>query len=831
MKFNFRKISAIATSLLLTGMTAGIAAAANYPAPFVSGSTADVAIVYGTGAGVSALDQVQAQNIETNLASKVTGGVGTASGGDAVLIEKASTKLELGRGLLQVRSTSLDKNDMPILLANGIFTDANNDEFDYKQSIALANLTLTQFDNDDYKVDTPTLGVEITDGTYVMNYTLDLTEEPYWNDLETATLPIMGKEYYVLDVAAAASNNSITLLDSAADAIVAEGDSATIAAGGKSYQVSINFVGESTVKLNVDGKTTNSLAEGQTQRLADGSYVGIKDILYTAKDTGISKVELSIGAGKLVLTDNDEVQMNDEDIDNLKAYIRGDASTPATSSKLSSVTLEWSADRDLFVAPGSEAVMPGFGAVKMSFGGMVFPTEETILLQADGDDNFVLKDFPLKDTTQTIYLFKSDGTNFTLAGKDDNNQLAILNVNGTTLNFTEGTDDYFVLSYMSGDDAESYLVRAKNFDDSTYPDNEVDFEYLSGSTWTSLDTNVVQGDTVSIGSAEFSVGSISNETTKTVEINNETSTSFFDRIFSARGLEVMLPKMANFTSIDYITPVENAANDTLAEVCAAITTPITFAEGVLMSKIYVSYNATGTTDDATGTASACYTYQPTYILRFKEEDKDDAIGLGGTINVTLGLDTDSEVKISSYTKINKNENTVTASEIGDTEVYQDYVSSALATKILDDQSGDHEKMTLVYHGGESYGQVYVTDVSAVVSGSGSLGNVLVKDSEVSSVATKNLVIVGGSCINSAAASVLGGAFCGAAFTEATGVGTGEFLIKGVSDADITSKLALVVAGYEAADTVAATTYLTTQTVDTSKTYKGTSSTSAEVVVA
>ncbi|MBU4116459.1 MAG: hypothetical protein KKG94_01810, partial [Nanoarchaeota archaeon] len=64
MKFNFRKISAIGASALLTGMTLGVAAAANYPAPFVVGGSADVAVVYGTGAGVSTLDLIQAGNIQ-----------------------------------------------------------------------------------------------------------------------------------------------------------------------------------------------------------------------------------------------------------------------------------------------------------------------------------------------------------------------------------------------------------------------------------------------------------------------------------------------------------------------------------------------------------------------------------------------------------------------------------------------------------------------------------------------------------------------------------------------------------------------------------------------
>jgi len=110
--------------------------------------------------------------------------------------------------------------------------------------------------------------------------------------------------------------------------------------------------------------------------------------------------------------------------------------------------------------------------------------------------------------------------------------------------------------------------------------------------------------------------------------------------------------------------------------------------------------------------------------------------------------------------------------------------------------------------------------------------VLVKDSEVDSVKTKNLIVVGGSCINAVAGGLLGSA-CGPSFTEASGVGTGQFLIQSFGDAFTTGKIALLVAGYEVADTTNAATYLRTQTVDTTagNKYLGTSSTSAELVVA
>jgi hypothetical protein len=92
---------------------------------------------------------------------------------------------------------------------------------------------------------------------------------------------------------------------------------------------------------------------------------------------------------------------------------------------------------------------------------------------------------------------------------------------------------------------------------------------------------------------------------------------------------------------------------------------------------------------------------------------------------------------------------------------------------------------------------------------------LVTDAEIASVATKNLVVVGGSCINTAAATLVGGAYCGAAWTEATGVGSGQFIVKGYADSSLTSRMALLVAGYEADDTTNAATYLRNKKPDTS----------------
>ena len=162
--------------------------------------------------------------------------------------------------------------------------------------------------------------------------------------------------------------------------------------------------------------------------------------------------------------------------------------------------------------------------------------------------------------------------------------------------------------------------------------------------------------------------------------------------------------------------------------------------------------------------------------------------------------------------------------------------TARGTYALRDQTDTNIHVASLSYGvAHMYADVYMAEVDASITAGASaggvsqLGDVLVKDSEVSSVATKNLIVVGGSCINSAAASLVGGAYCSAAWTTATNVGTGEFLIKGYASSTITNKIALLVAGYDAADTVNAATYLRNQALDTSKEYKGTSATSATLV--
>jgi hypothetical protein len=363
---------------------------------------------------------------------------------------------------------------------------------------------------------------------------LTFSDEPLIEDLVTSDIPFMGKNYYVLSNSTSGSNIILTLLDSAETKILAEGEVVDITVDGTAYACSIAYIGTNEIKLTVNGQTTSSLAEGGTYKLSDGSYIGIKDIMYVTKDTGVSSVEFSLGSGKLKLTSGSEVQINDNAISGLNVIIGNSTTT------LESIKLQWNADEDLFLTEDTEITMPGFGLVKMAYGGLTYPTAETITVEQGAATYAVLKDFPLKDGAAEIpFLYGVEGGPFSGVGKDATNMLRTSN--GTSITFNDETDAYFIASYGSTTEGESYLMRATNFilEDSK---NKTDIEYYKDGTWTVKKSGAKVTDTISLGNVELTVGDV-NKTgnTKTVVLTAGNSGTNFYELYSKEGLKTYLP--------------------------------------------------------------------------------------------------------------------------------------------------------------------------------------------------------------------------------------------------------------------------------------------------
>ncbi|MCK4647632.1 hypothetical protein KAT24_01740 [Candidatus Pacearchaeota archaeon] len=829
MKNIFKKISAVAASALMVGMTMGVAAAATtYPAPFVVGGTANVAIVYGTGTGVNPSDLVQAGFIQTNLASSVTSTGGTPSG-DNVLLAESSDNLNINN-TWSVFVGSVNDDDLPTLLADGTYIADDNDEFSYEQNIDLGTPELTHFRDSDYESlvglssRTPVVGFQISSSTYILNYTIDFLSDvtsdmdtnSRMDDIEGSELPLMGKNYYVSEFhnstsATAAYFDKAILLDSANTGNVKEGETTTVA--GKS--VSIDWIDPDEVVFMVDGglaPASGKLTKGQSYKLDDGSYIGVRDV--KAKDVSgtIGSVSFSIGTGKLEINHGEDIKLNDDTISGVKGYLHKTSGT-----KLDKIIIQWKTDEECFISPASELTMPGFGAVKFSMNELVRSEEEKITLEKDSDTSIELT-MPTKEGTISFNILYSNSTGgFIGIGKAADEKLATTNLND--LMFYEkrqGSDwhSYFVATYNTSKDGESYLLRAKVSQDTSAGRNETTIQKYDGSSWIDVCKEKKETDTCSIGDVSLTIGVINytsggdESVNITAGIPSDNKNVYFHTAVTPGGLYIYLPYDNNFTGV-YSSPL---SNDTEA------LGGVSFNASIGPEKENLTFKGHGSTDVA---------------LFMIGEDRDENIVGGTMFNLTLNDNTDHKLYVSEVD--NAGTGGANGKEQGDTNIYETYIKDECAPRILHYTQPDEDWAEVYYPSGDSetYAEVFLTEEGSVLEGGeSSLGDVLVMDTEVSSVSSKNLIVVGGSCINSAAATLIGGAKCTADFTTATGIGSGQFLIQSFGDAYTTGKIALLVAGYETADTVNAVTYLKTQTVDTTagKKYKGTSSTSAELVV-
>mgnify|MGYP006284482915 CR=1 FL=1 len=798
MKYTFNKVVSAITSAAMIASTVSLAAAANYPAPFVQNGVADVAVVYGSP-GVAAQTDLAAvvditADLEAELATQASDdGETTVTGGDFVMLSKSSEKLNLGDTLSGIFGSTVDDDDLEDLLADGTYTNDENAEFDYEQKITIGALTLTHFSDKDYREDrAPAVGIHVAKNTFVMNYTVDFTSDAESDvgsstsgcsdgdlcDIETTDLPLLGKTYYVSD--ADNSTLKLTLLDSANSANVNEGETVSVAG----YDVSIHSLTTTEARLVVDGEITNELNEGESYKLDDGTYVGIKDIFQRDVAGVTGSVEFSLGSGKLEINGNSNtVELNDETVEGIKGYV--ERGTPSSGKeKIDKIVLEWIADDEGFIAEDSELVMPGFGAIKISMGDFIQENEETISISRNGQSTIEMS-VPIEDGTASFDVLSANATGeYDNIGGDSTGEDLVTSSNGTIV-FNESDDEYFIATYNSSREAESYLLSASI----SKSDNRHEVAIKNEVTGTNVCEGKTNGTTCDIGDVSLNIIEVSESgADEWVHMTAGTNVNF-NTLFTKEGLKVYMP-----------IEVDN---------------------GTQMGAIDTGTDQAGTTAGHNADS---------FIFFFTEEDRDGTLAAGTTFNITVNDESDGDVEVGG---IDTGQSEYKVNE--DSDDYVSMVQSELATTVKYLSTNDEAEAEVIYAGEEAYGEVYLTATDAEVVGTGvtDLGSVSVTDAEVSSVSGKNLIVVGGSCVNTVAAELLGSnsPMCGDSFTAATGVGAGEFLIQTFSRSG--GKVATLVAGYNAADTTNAAKALTTQDIstDVDSKYMGTSATSIEAVVA
>ncbi|MCD4666452.1 hypothetical protein K8R47_01430 [archaeon] len=802
------------SSALMLGMTMGVAAAANYPLPFVSGSTADVAIVYGAGAASS--DEVAVGNIQANLNSAMpsTGGTTTVTG-ENVKFETGTNKLNIGDNLTTIKSVAIDGDDMGIILKSGSYSNSENTAYAYDQKIDLdTRLEYAFFQDSDYNSKQPSLGIRIAKGKPVLNYTLDFTTSAEddgattdWTDFEDTTIEILGKTYEIVDAKNATRAEMTFMRGSIKDTLNFQ-ETGTYTVEGIEHTVEVTYVDSSTCKFKVDGVETSKLADGATDEPISGLEIGVTEVDYAiGATTEIMSCEFYLGAEKFKIDSTKQVEINDVIVKKLYGHIEYTSSNPI---KLNKIKLEWIADEDVFITETSDLEMPGFGSVKLSGGALVTDTQEEVLIEGKSSDALELT-FTIKSGTTTIPILGTNGSSgFQFVGGNGDGEGIITNSTaGPGFIMDLGTNNtghqYFVATYWDrSSTGESYLVEISDDDD----DTGVDFR--DAITGADLATNIKNTTSFNIGDTTFYLNTYAEDDYLNISMGGSAgaggASTYVDRIITKEGLMIYLPMDCQHSAAQ----------------CNLTRWNVT----------------TGRTSPEINMSTANNISNGNYVLYMESENRDGTLAGGEDINITLGFESDHDVQVSSIDSSMKT--TFSGANYWEDQsndnLYLAYVKGELGTYVEYDSGANPDNAKIVYHGGQAYGTVVIAESGAVLStGDGTttaLGNVKVLDSDISSMSSKNLIVVGGSCINAVAANLLGGvAYCEAEWTEKTGAGAGKYIIQSFTSPYSTSKIALLVAGYNAADTTNAQLALIGNTIDTTAGKKYTGTTSSDVVAA
>jgi len=845
----FRKAITVLGSAALIGATVGAAAAAAYPAPF----TSNTAIVVGANAAPS--DNIAASSIASNLgAATVSSSIGGSITGESADLASGSDLLYLNDEFSENIQT-LTKDDMPTVLADSTFTDDDGTAYDFEQTLTIGTSTNNgfEFGNSDNDLDDPALMLKLSTATGAPIYNLTATFNtavPFnASNSEGEDITLFGKTY---TVGTATDSDTLILLGGAANAIVNVGETKTVSVEGVDYTIVLNGLSsasttQASITVNGDTKT---FTQGQSKTI--GGIDAYAKTVFRTGDDGSGYVEVQLGSGKLTLESGNAVQVGSDadDIDGTLVTITGGVSA-MTELRITVAA----ADNDVnHLLVGESMVDPVFGTVVLSFDGV------------NNGPTFSGE----KDTGRTELEIRKGGNRELQLSLTDNAgysatipfvyQNATADDNGNNISLVEGTsipdDGYFILN--SGNNQHFMQITTMNVDASDATDDVAMKDIISGQTYTFDNHNFSAGYSATIAGQTYTITADSTSTVTVVSGDYGTGRADGNDVDVFPVIELVSGEDTRFAITDNVTAIDNFVNGvaktvtlnlptgTLAIAATSVVNVTTVAgtgltvntgDSFLVGDVYYYVSSVCTSEnvtdiivsvDVTPSADSDAGATTPGLLFVEDEDKSDETSTTKPAIHIVTTDGGTYTSVSSPVFSGTSGNTDFDTETWDDTDFTGWLTN-YGTYVWKD-SGDSNQDFVGLSYGDGMMSADVTIGEGEVATSAEAGVMTVMDTAVSTVAGKNLVVVGGSAINSVAAELLGGAYSEAAFTSNTGVAAGEFLIQSFARS---GKTALLVAGYNAADTEKAVTYLLNNDVDTTVgvKMKGTSATEATVVTA
>ena len=791
-----KKIVALGTIGLLGATVVAAADLSEYPVPFIKDGKFSGMLVVGDKA--AAEDVIGVSDIAMSLQYAATTKVGTTTStvtteGDVWRVGTSSKKLEMtnnqgataGNESIRDIMTSIDEDELNALADGSITTEkgtAGYNQYINFEDTAKTGGFVTFIENDE---DVAADFLYFKSGIQIARYSAEFktslqsdvedstgtktTTGIYLGDMEDEKITMLGKDYNIVRarrVSSTGSSVELTLMGGAVKDTLTEGETKTYTINGKEYEVTVTAITDTGTiysKFNINGESTRSLKDGDSAMLSDGTEIGIADIIPNeAGDVTADLVEFYLGASKVYLKDtlisntasSNALEYGSEKIDDAYVIITGTDDNSTFS--IDTIQLNITADDDFFVAAGHklteymEEPQAFLDVWDIRYDGLDPSVEtETYKIKTAGSNTYKLE-FTDGDGEQASIPIAYTGAASTISKFGDNNDDLIMTEG---MNITK--NDYLIVTDGGQDDGirKTYALR-----------------YKGANKVASGETALVKFDNLGTGKRIEQVVSNSSGSDATLKLGGA---SFL--VWAQDGAT------SHTSSDDFDVLVDLDASGTLAANTVAINT-----------NAGLSINIDNQTNSV--------------ILNFSVPNANTYDNIvPAVISLNITADSSKKVQFAEHAPLDT-VSWVSPSE----ETTVQYVYTSMGAKFKwDNPSSDPDQLTIEFPKEQRLPLVYVTaGATKVTTGTGeALESVTINKidvgatklaSEIADVAAQNLILVGGPCANAAAAEAKGSPADCAAGYEA-GKGLIELVDTGAGN------VALIVAGYSAADTRATTT--------------------------
>lgn len=810
LKRMIKRLAAVGAGAAMLGATAMGALAVDlkdYPSFFVTDGTFDGYMVVGENA--AAVDNLAMTDIAASMKyTAVAETTATTVSGDAWQVKSGSDVLEVGehfgpqgvQGIVDfIGSGQLDA------LKNQKFSNSQG-TFEYEQFLHFetAAINTTYIEDDD---DVTDLFLRIRDNyrfaRYELNFLesaesdIDTSESEKLDDYEGKAISFIGSTYNIVKATSSEdSKGKITLIlmsGSTSDSIL-EGETKTYTIDGKEFELSLTFTNTADqAKFVVNGETTPLMDEGDTEKLSDGTILGLSEVLYQDYAGGVHQAVFYLGADKIQLEDDsintsgstDELKVNDETIDGAAVTITGSLLTVPTSSadgelEMDTIVVNMTSQDDYFVAAGE------------TLGGQAELKEKDLLFTKNWDIQFEGLDGKVKTNPITLVdksgeaeywltftnvdggviefpLAWASSSNLRFGNKDD-----VLNLNKSYIK----DENYFILNDDTDEDSATHVIQYKGADKFSKSNGQAKFKILatgetldrpvtlnnngdvsltltlSGTSYTLKQSNLTGpaaagGGDVDDWNITVSAGAAATATyTNATDAMGSHSFAASDYIITKGGARVLFGDIdlggnASIGLVNHlnfnVSLIDNDHNDDIAGTVSTTAPYVVFSANISAASSEVDLAGVGGVG-----------------LTSPEDDDDNSYGYGA-----------NGAKVRRYSPSG-----------GGTSADEMYI----------DWPDTLRGITAYVTAGSTTSSTTGGDLKAVT-----VVDATKLDSEVSAVDAQNLLVIGGPCVNTVSAELLGNpSVCTQGFMP------GKSRVKLFTHAN--GKVAMLVAGYSGADT-------------------------------